>query len=156
MAAKSKGYLLLELLLAVGILAVCASAFSVRCSALQTQQHKLKVRLAAQTLAADLRQLQQQALFQAEGTQVSLTVASGKAVSYSFKSGTKVLRTITFSSLACDGVYFSSAITKLGFSKAGTPTASGSYILKHTALASYRCLLSVQPVTGRVSVYEKE
>lgn len=153
--AKQQGFMLLELLLAAGILLVCVGVFAVRDIALQTQYQKLQVRMVARALAADIRQLQQQALFQAEGAQVFLTVGSNKQA-YSFKSGSSIVRTVKFASLDCAGVYFSTSIARLAFSKAGNPTASGSYILQHEKLKTYRCQLLVQPVTGRVSVYEKE
>lgn len=156
MAHKQRGFLLLELLVTVGLLAACASFFVVRDNSLRQQYYKLQVRIAAQALAADLRQLQQQALFQAEGGQVFLTVDSSNKTAYSFKSGTSIIRRVRFADLSCQGVYFNSSIARLAFSKAGNPTASGSYILKHERLASYRCQLSLQPVTGRVSVYAKE
>lgn len=156
MAHKQRGFLLLELLVTVGLLAACASFFVVRDNSLRQQYYKLQVRIAAQALAADLRQLQQQALFQAEGGQVFLTVDSSNETAYSFKSGTSIIRRVRFADLSCQGVYFNSSIARLAFSKAGNPTASGSYILKHEQLASYRCQLSLQPVTGRVSVYAKE
>ena len=153
---KQGGFLLLELLVAVGLLAACASFFVVHNSSLQQQYYKLQVRIAAQALAADLRQLQQQALFQAEAGQVFLTVDSNNKTAYSFKSGTSILRRVKFADLSCQGVYFNTSIARLAFSKSGNPTASGSYILKHEQLSSYRCQLSLQPVTGRVSVYAKE
>lgn len=156
MVHKQAGFLLLELLVAVGLLAACTSFLMVSDSSLQQQYYKLQVRIAGQALAADLRQLQQQALFQAEGSQIFLTVDSTNKAAYSFKSGTSIIRRVSFTDLSCQGVYFNSSIARLGFSKAGNPTASGSYILKHERLASYRCQLSLQPVTGRVSVYAKE
>lgn len=141
--------------MAAGILAMCTALLLVRSSALQKQYHRLQVRVAAQALAADLRCLQQEALFQAADAQTFLTVGSDKT-KYSFKKGMNIIRTVRFTSLNCEGVYFSSGIDRLAFSKAGNPTASGSYILKHNDLPNYRCQLSLQPVTGRVSVYEKE
>lgn len=153
---RQRGFILLELLVAAAIVAACAGLMLVRGSSLHRQYYKLQVRIAAQSLAADVRQLQQQALFQSEGAQVLLTVNSSDKAAYSLKSGTSVVRVVRFAALNCNGVYFNTSIARLGFSKAGNPTASGSYILKHEQLASYRCQLSVQPVTGRVSIYAKE
>lgn len=55
--AKQQGFMLLELLLAAGILLVCVGVFAVRDIALQTQYQKLQVRMVARALAADIRQL---------------------------------------------------------------------------------------------------
>lgn len=148
--------MLLELLVVAGLLAACAGFFVVRDTSIRQQYYKLQVRIAAQALAADLRQLQQQALFQADGGQVFLTVDSSNKAAYSFKSGMSIVRRVKFADISCQGVYFNTSIARLAFSKSGNPTASGSYILKHEQLASYRCQLSLQPVTGRVSVYAKE
>ncbi len=146
----------LEVLLAAGILAACIGILTVQSDAWQAQRYKLQVRIAAQSLAADIRHLQQQALFDSDGTQVFLTVSSSEKKAYSFKRNLSIVSSVKFSKLNCEGVYFSTSIARLGFSKAGAPTASGSYILQHEALPSYRCVLSLQPVTGRVSVYERE
>ena len=148
--------MLLELLVTAGLLAACAGFLVVRDTGIRQQYYKLQVRIAAQALAADLRQLQQQALFQADGGQVFLTVDSSNKAAYSFKSGMSIVRRVKFADISCQGVYFNTSIARLAFSKSGNPTASGSYILKHEQLASYRCQLSLQPVTGRVSVYAKE
>ena len=53
-------------------------------------------------------------------------------------------------SLTCE-----KAIKNLSYNENGNPTAIGGYRLEHRQLPDMYCQLTVQPVTGRVSVYEK-
>ena len=53
-------------------------------------------------------------------------------------------------SLTCE-----KAIKNLSYNENGNPTAIGGYRLEHRQLPDMYCRLTVQPVTGRVTVYEK-
>ena len=133
-----------------------AAALGVFSTPLQKYYYKLQVRQAAQILAADLRQLQQRSLFQADSNELSLRVSSNNTSAYSVYKAMRLERTINFSSVSCGDVYFKQMLKKVSFSNAGNPTVSGAYVLRHKQLTDFSCRLSLQPVTGRVTIYEEK
>lgn len=65
-----------------------------------------------------------------------------------------VCKTIVFAELGCRDVYFSQQLKSISFYFNGSPKSSGSYVLKHKQLNGFDCRISLQPVTGRVTVTE--
>ena len=124
-------------------------------SVLLRQHFKNQVRMAAGLLAADLRQLQQEALYRSVSGRVTL-YAQANGEGYSFRENNLVEGKVTFAKQGCNDVYFSSVVASVGFNANGSPSATGTYVLRHHKLASFCCKVAVQPVTGRVAVDEEE
>lgn len=154
--AKRRGFILLELLLACAVFIGAAGALFLQGRALLRQYYKQQVRLTAQLLAADLRQLQQRTLYRGSGAIRKLQVSSSNLSSYSFFDGWLEAARVDFSKLGCGDVYFSKSIAAVSFSTSGAPASNGEYWLRHRKLPDFYCRLVVQPVTGRVLIYEGE
>ncbi len=152
---KQQGYFLLDVLIAASLVVFMAASFTASITPLREHYYKLQLRCAAQMLAADLRQLQQQSLFLADGSEVSLRVSNNDAASYTVYKAAKMERRQSFISMGCAEIYFAQKINKVAFSRTGNPSISGAYVLKHRQLADFACRLSLQPVTGRVTIYEE-
>ena len=120
------------------------------------QYYKQQVRLSAQLLAADLRQLQQRTMYKSGGALRKLQVSSNNSSAYSFFDGWLEAKRVDFSKLGCGEVYFSKSLSAVSFSTNGAPAVNGEYLLKHRRLPDFYCRLVVQPVTGRVLLYEGE
>lgn len=155
MLKGQRGWLLVELLAACALLLLIAGLF-VQGRSLQRQYQKNQVRVAAEMLAADLRQLQQQSMFQPDGAGSTLKVTGTQATAYAIYNGFVVEKSMKFAAVGCAEVYFSKKITSVYFSGSGSPVGSGDYVLRHKALSGFSCRLSLQPVTGRVTIYEEK
>ncbi len=144
------GYLLLEVLLALACLLTAIGAFSLGQVSLQRELYRQQLRTAAHTMAADIRKMQQQTMFQPENYMYELRTNS---LGYKLYKSGKVIKNVKLKdiSLTVEG-----DIKKLSYTENGNPSASGTYSLKHKNLAAVRCQLSVQPVTGRVTFYERK
>lgn len=157
-ANKQQGFLLPELLLAVALSLLLVAGAAAAQQALLKQYYKQQVRIAAQQLASDLRQLQQRSQLRFEKGTRSLRVINTKLEQYTFYTDLKPQRTVTFSELGCEQVYFAKRFSKVYFNNAGTPILSASfndtYELRHRQLADFGCSLAFQPVTGRITLSE--
>lgn len=151
--------MLLELAAAAALLACLFVWLATESGAWQRYYRKQQVRTAAQALAADLREVQQKAYFLQNSSTRALRVYDNINNAYCITSGTlssTLERAVYFSDIGCEDVYFSQKITKVTFSSGGAPSTNGAYILRHKQLADFSCRLLLQPVTGRVSVYEEK
>ena len=153
--SKQRGFILLELLALVVGIVVAASLVFVQSDRLWRHYHREQVRLSAQLLASDLRQLQQQALFQTDASAHDLKPTADRAGYYLTTKGVAT-SSVRFADYACEGVYFDAVLARMAFSQNGAPTASGYYRLRHRELAGFAYLVDVQPVTGRVLAYEAQ
>ena len=146
---------MLELLALVAGIMVASSFVFVQSDRLWRHYHMEQVRLSAQLLASDLRQLQQQALFQTDASAHDLKPTADRAGYYLTTKGVAT-SSVRFADYACEGVYFDAVLARMAFSQNGAPAASGYYRLRHRELAGFAYLVDVQPVTGRVLAYEAQ
>ena len=153
--SKQRGFVLLELLALVAGIMVATSFVFVQSDRLWRHYHREQVRLSAQLLASDLRQLQQQALFQTDASAHDLKPTADRAGYYLTTKGIAT-SSVRFADYACEGVYFDAVLARMAFSQNGAPAASGYYRLRHRELAGFAYLVDVQPVTGRVLAYEAQ
>lgn len=155
-AERQHGFVLLEAALAAAcLLCICAAAVPAA-TGLQEYHYKAQVRLAADILAADIRQLQQETMFSSAKVGKTLYVSSDKQ-SYSIYRSSRnspLCKKTTFMELGCTDVYFSQQLQSISFYFNGSSKSSGSIVLKHKQLKGFYCNLSLQPVTGRVTVTE--
>ncbi|WP_307978868.1 hypothetical protein [uncultured Phascolarctobacterium sp.] len=120
---------------------------------LQRQYYKQQMRYAAYLLAADIRQIQQRTIFQPENYLYTLKVSGNDKHGYRIYREKKVWKRVRLEptiSLTCD-----SQMKSLSYDENGSPSVSGGYSLEHQQLPGVLFWLTVQPVTGRVTVYEK-
>ena len=153
--SKQRGFVLLELLALVAGIMVATSFVFVQSDRLWRHYHREQVRLSAQLLASDLRQLQQQALFQTDASAHDLKPTADRAGYYLTTKGVAT-SSVRFADYACEGVYFDAVLARMAFSQNGAPAASGYYRLRHRELAGFAYQVDVQPVTGRVLAYEAQ
>ena len=153
--SKQRGFVLLELLALVAGIMVASSFVFVQSDRLWRHYHREQVRLSAQLLASDLRQLQQQALFQTDASAHDLKPTADRAGYYLTTKGVAT-SSVRFADYACEGVYFDAVLARMALSQNGAPAASGYYRLRHRELAGFAYLVDVQPVTGRVLAYEAQ
>ena len=146
---------MLELLALVAGIMVASSFVFVQSDRLWRHYHREQVRLSAQLLASDLRQLQQQALFQTDASAHDLKPTADRAGYYLTTKGVAT-SSVRFADYACEGVYFDAVLARMAFSQNGAPAASGYYRLRHREVAGFAYLVDVQPVTGRVLAYEAQ
>lgn len=154
---KQRGFVLLELLLAAMVLMSMSTAILLSVNSLQRCYYKNQLRLATDMLAADIRGVQQETMFSAEQDIKTLDVNDSAKMSYSIyttRVSPKLYRRVIFADCGYDNVYFSQYLSSICFYKNGSPMTSGSYQLRHKKLSSFYCKLSLQPVTGRVTVTE--
>ena len=147
------GYALLEIMALTAILMLSSGFVYTQNAALWRNYHKEQLRFVAQLLASDLRQLQQQSLFRVNAITRDLRASEAKNGYYLTEKGTAV-SAVRFAEYACEDVYFASYIARLGFSQNGAPSSNGFYRLRHKQLANFGYQVDVQPITGRVLVYE--
>ena len=150
---KQRGFVLLELLALVAGIMVATSFVFVQSDRLWRHYHREQVRLSAQLLASDLRQLQQQALFQTDASAHDLKPTADRAGYYLTTKGVAT-SSVRFADYACQGVYFDAVLARMAFSQNGAPSTSGYYRLRHKDVAGFAYLVDVQQVTGRVVAYE--
>ena len=153
--SKQRGFVLLELLALVAGIMVATSFVFVQSDRLWRHYHREQVRLSAQLLASDLRQLQQQALFQTDASAHDLKPTADRAGYYLTTKGIAT-SSVRFADYACQGVYFDAVLARMAFSQNGAPSTSGYYRLRHKDVAGFAYLVDVQPVTGRVLAYEAQ
>lgn len=152
---REQGFLLLEVLLAATCFAALCAALVPAVSGVRQYYYKTQVRVAAEAFAADMRELQQETMFSCATYSKMLYVTSGDKGSYSiYTSGlnSPLCKKVTFAELGCADVYFSQQLTSASFYKNGSPKNNGTYVLKHNYLPGFSCKISLQPVTGRVTV----
>lgn len=140
----------MEALAVAALLAVMAGALLPQSLVYSESLAKLEVRAAANLLVADMRRLQQQALF-GEGEQRYLrSLSSG----YDFYVQGKRVKQVRFADNGWDVVLSWPVRFNVQFGVSGSPGASGTWVLRHNKLPSFSCTVAVQPVTGRVVVSE--
>lgn len=150
--AKS-GYILIELLFMIAILASLATGIFTLNKAYQYSIGKFQLELAASIFANDIRELQSKTMFGLYPNDTTLTVTTSNKRQYSLTASNKKIKTIKYSSMGCDGIYFSSGTVSLNFNNSGTPKSIANYTLRHEKLpnTTYKTI-EVQAVTGRVVI----
>lgn len=148
---NSRGFLLLEMLVFTALLSIAALFFAMQSKAYTAWYEKMQLQTAAEVLASDIRVLQQQSLFD-DGIlnrQIKFMPANN---GYAFYTDRKVVKKIYFSDLGCKNVYIDRKMAAVQFTNNGSPSYTGSVILKHRKNPAAVCTVSVQPVTGRVVI----
>lgn len=147
--------MLFEVTLAAIFLISMSTAILLSVNSLQRYCYKNQLRLAAEMLAADIRGVQQDTMFSPK--QATLNVDNDDRLSYSIYTDRvrpSLYKKVIFADCGYDNVYFSQYISSISFYKNGSPMTNGTYQLRHKKLADFYCKLSLQPVTGRVTVTE--
>lgn len=146
MRLNNKGFSLIELIVAVGILSGMAALLVPSYAGMCSYLYKIQAQRAAQQMAGDIAALQQYSFYDVSGRS-RLEMDKEKA-GYRIYHGKDVFLKRNFS--AASGLYFSQHLNDLKFSQDGAPTQTLNYIIKcrHDKNISY--WLQVQPVTGRV------
>lgn len=145
----------LELAAAALLTITLTAALALGINGYARQQRRLQVQAAANMLAADIRNMQQQALF-SDGIlnrQIKVTADSG---GYALYKDRKVQRKVSFAGQGCGDVYFSKKIAQAQFTNTGSPSTTGAFELRHRGLTGCKYTVSIQPVTGRVVVSEEQ
>lgn len=148
---RQRGYLLLEMLAMIFVMLTVMGGIFLEGRSLEKVYYKQQIRLAAQQLAGDLRRLQRDAAYFSI-SYLDVVRPDG----YQISRNALVRESYLFKNYGCDGVYFRAHLYSLSFSTDGVPRSSGSYVLGHKKLPDCRYFVEVQPVSGRVLVYEKK
>lgn len=143
---KNKGFALIELIAAAGILAGMAALLVPSYAGVRSYLYKMQAQRAAQQMAGDIAALQQYSFYDVSGRS-RLEMDKDKD-GYRIYHGKDVFLKRNFG--ASSGLYFSQHLNDLKFSQEGAPSQTLNYIIKcrHDKDISY--WLQVQPVTGRV------
>ena len=151
----SSGYMTLEIIIATAILVIlCGLSYTPSTAYLQ-QYHRMQVRIAAQHFAADIRSLQQKALFGNSASDKLVILSNNQGYYWLFTNNNN--RTYTyFKNLGCDGVYFKEKLSTVQFSSSGAPSGSSDYVyeLKHYEDDNFTCKLILQVASGRLDINE--
>jgi type II secretory pathway pseudopilin PulG len=149
---KQAGFLLIEVLAVVALLGVLAVVLLPQSVAYSKQYARWQVRAVANLLAADMRKLQQQALF-GEGEQRYLrSLSSG----YDYYLKGKKVKQVRFADYGWNVELTWPKRFNVQFGVNGGPTYSGTWVVQHSEFAGVSCTVAVQPVTGRIVVSESE
>lgn len=156
---RQSGFWLLELAVAAGCLVCLCTALAASANSLQRCYYKIQLRLAANLLAGDIRQLQQETIFGSDKFTKTLIVTSSDKQAYNIYTNglnSPLYKRVAFAELGYNDVYFSQFLKSMSFYQNGSPKTNGKYLLRHKKLDRFSCQLSLQPVTGRVTVTENE
>ncbi|MBQ5600876.1 MAG: prepilin-type N-terminal cleavage/methylation domain-containing protein [Phascolarctobacterium sp.] len=149
---KQAGFLLIEVLAVVALLGVLAGVLLPQSVAYSKQYARWQVQAAANLLAADMRKLQQQALF-GDGEQRYLrSLSSG----YDYYLKGKKVKQVRFADYGWNVELTWTKRFNVQFGVNGGPTYSGTWVVQHSEFAGVSCTVAVQPVTGRIVVSESE
>ena len=154
MKKGQRGFIQLELLCAAALLSYCAAQLLPCLQVWKSYHHKTQLQIAAGMLAEDLRSLQSQVMFHHCSSQFRLipfSNSSGYSIAYG--NPATVLLSRSFAQHHCAGVYFTNTL-RLGFASSGSPSSTGTLVLSHQELQDKAMSVELQPVTGRVLVYE--
>lgn len=152
MSTKQNGFLLLDVLYACALLSIIMFSFHTINEHFIITLKISRVRTATNILANDLRKLQRYTMFQCNGTPLTIKIANNSE--YRIYDGLNIKKTVNFDKLGCQGVYFAKKLNSSRFMAIGTPSYTGDYELKHKDLPNFSCILSIQPITGRVIISE--
>ncbi len=149
---EARGFIQLELA-AAAFLLLLAWGVTFAGDACLRQYRRMQVRAAAAVLALDIRAEQRQAMFEDGILNRHISVLADNE-GYAFYKNRKVVGKINFALKGCEGVYFARKIAQAQFTNTGSPSATGSYELRHRKLEGFNCTVAIQPVTGRVVITE--
>ena len=149
---KQAGFLLVEVLAVVALLGILVGVFLPQSVGYSKHYARLQVRAASNLLAADMRKLQQQALF-GEGEQRYLrSLSSG----YDYYLKGKKVKEVRFTDYGWNVELTWPKRFNVQFGVNGGPTYSGTWVVQHSEISGISCTVAVQPVTGRIVVSESE
>ena len=149
---KQAGFFLVEVLAVVALLGVLAGVLLPQSASYSKHYARLQVRAAANLLAADMRKLQQQAIF-GEGEQRYLrSLSSG----YDYYLKGKKVKEVRFANYGWNVELTWPKRFNVQFGVNGGPTYSGTWVVQHSEVSGISCKVAVQPVTGRIVVSESE
>lgn len=152
---NQSGYLLLELTVGAGLVALACCLLLPSTDAYLRFYYRQQLRQAAYQVAADIRCLQQEAMFSKKLgriMQVNLRKADGYTIVKNLSDGNG--ERVDFAKLGCSNVYFTTQNLRPQFSHNGSPLATGMLELHHSRLKDCYYTIFLQPVTGRVVLNE--
>ena len=152
--SKSGGFIFLDILTACVLLGAAAAMLMLGGNGWLRQYHHRQLTQAAEVLTADIRLLQRQSLFDDGTLNRQIRFMTDKS-GYAFYADRKVVRKVYFSDFGCGKVRVDNKLAYVQYSNNGSPSLTGNIILRHENLPNNSCILSVQPVTGRVVVSEQ-
>lgn len=147
--------MLLELTVGAGLVALACCLLMPSTDAYLRFYYRQQLRHAANQVAADIRFLQQEAMFSKSLSrimQVNLRKADGYTIVRNLSDGNG--QRVDFARLGCSNVYFTTQNLRPQFSHNGSPMATGMLELHHSRLKDCYYTISLQPVTGRVVLNE--
>ena len=123
---KNKGFGLIEVLAAAGLLAVAAAFLVPALGGVQSYLYKIQAQRAAQQMAGDIAALQQHSFYDVSGrSRLEMDTDKG---GYRIYHGKDKFLTRRFS--ADSGLYFNQHFNALQFSQEGAPSITVNYIIK--------------------------
>ncbi len=143
---KNKGFGLLEVLAAAGLVVLAAAFLAPAYSKLSGYLYRMQAQQAAGQMAGDIASLQQYCFYDTSGrSRLEMDTDKG---GYRIYHGKDIFLARKFNESS--GLYFNQHFNALQFSQEGAPSQTVNYIIKcrHDKNISY--WLQVQPVTGRV------
>ncbi len=148
----SSGFILIDFLFAISILLIVCSLMYIPIHSLKEHLQRFQLETASQMLAADLRALQQEALFSELPINRLIVFANKKG--YILEANNRLSRKrVDFFSNGCDNVYFYKCLPgTLRFTTNGAPSEAGEYILKHSQNDKLTKRIVIQVASGRVDV----
>ncbi len=152
--SNNGGFIFTDILVCCLLLGVSAALLMAGVSSWQRQYYHRQLQQAAEVLTADVRQLQRQSMFDDRALNRQIRFMTDKG-GYAFYADRKVVRKIYFRDFGCGKVSVDSKLAYVQYTSSGSPSLTGNIILRHENLPDVSCVLSVQPVTGRVVVSEK-
>lgn len=151
-----QGFIIVELAVAALLLLMSVCWASASYQAYCNHYYREQVRFIAAGLASELRHLQKESMFRNDRMLAMLKASSAQPGQYVISTGITSAdkRYVRFADQGCGNVYFSRMLASLHFSSTGNPSASGNFELRNRRLSNFYCVVSVQPVTGRVVINE--
>lgn len=148
------GFIALELTIVTGLILLLCSTLQISYAAFQRKMYPMQLQAAAQTLAADIRTLQQDIFFGSSSSN-RIVMLADKNGYYVETDQVPNKRYIYFNKIGCEGVYFGKTSSNyIRFANSGAPITAGTYVLKHNKL-SKSCTLTIQVASGRVDISEQ-
>ena len=151
-----RGFALLEVAAGVALAGCLLGMVIIGGGNLQLRVQKQQLRLAAQRLIEDCRELQNRNMSVPSGEQYAVLAPVGESF-YRIRYVTRdeVVKTVEFSDIGCEGVYFGgNANGLIVFTSLGAVSESMYLRLLHRDNSDLKVVLNLQPVTGRIEISE--
>lgn len=148
---NERGFLLLEILVFTALLGLAGLFLMTQIKSYTDFYERMQVKTVADILAGDIRVLQRQSLFD-DGILNRQIKFMPDNSGYAFYTDRKITKKVYFADFDCANVYIDRKMANIQFTNNGSPSFTGSIILKHRKNTAAACIIYIQPVTGRVVV----